>query len=423
MRELPKKVSGRLWAQWLAVAVIVFAAATVAAAPNPKNPAKGQPAAKAAPAAPKSTDSNFQTLAPYAILIEAETGLVLFEKSADQLIAPASLSKLMTAEFVFNEIKQGRLKTTDEFFVSVNAWRKGGAPSRTSSMFAAVQSRVSVDDLLQGVIIQSGNDACIVLAEGLAGTEEQFAEKLTSRARELGLTKATFGNSNGLPHPNHLMTVRELGLLARHIIETYPEFYRIYGETEFTYNKIRQMNRNPLLAMNIGADGMKTGFTREAGYGIVGSAQQKGLRLIVVLNGLKTEKERADEAKRILEWGFNSFQTNFLFAEGAQVGEAKIYGGEKRYVPLMLPRAIKLLVPKNSRERIIARVTYSGPVPAPVQKGQAIGRLKIWRGDAIVLEVPVQAAEDVEQGPLHRRAWDAASELVIGVIRAGMPKL
>jgi D-alanyl-D-alanine carboxypeptidase (penicillin-binding protein 5/6) len=410
--------------QWLAAAVIIFAAASVMAAPNsPKSPAKGQPATKAAPASPKAGEHTFAANAPYAILMEAESGVVLFEKNSDQLIAPASLSKLMTAEFVFNEIKQGRLKTTDELPVSVNAWRKGGAPSRTSTMFAAVQSRVAVEDLLQGVIIQSANDACIVFAEALAGTEDQFAEKLTTRAREIGLATATFGNSNGLPHPKQLMTVRELAVLARHIIATYPEFYRIYGETEFTFNKIRQLNRNPLLAMNIGADGMKTGFTKEAGYGIVGSAQQNGLRLIVVLNGLKTEKERADEAKKMLEWGFNTFQTNFLFAEGAQVAEAKIYGGEKHYVPLILPRAVKLMVPRNSRERITARVTYSGPVPAPVQKGQTIGRLKIWRGDAVVLEVPVQAAEDVAQGALHRRAWDAASELVIGVVRASMPKL
>jgi len=420
MWELPRRAFG----QWFWAAVIVFAAASVMAAPNTKNAEKkAQPAAKAAPAAAKATDHTLSTLAPYAVLIEAETGMVLLEKNADQLIAPASLSKLMTAEFVFNEIKQGRLKTSDEFFVSVNAWRKGGAPSRTSSMFAAVQSRVSVEDLLHGVIIQSGNDSCIILAEGLAGTEDQFADKLTSRAREIGLTKATFGNSNGLPNPNHLMTVKELALLARHIIATYPEFYRIYGATEFTFNKIRQLNRNPLLAMNIGADGMKTGFTKEAGYGIVGSAQQKGLRLIVVLNGLKSEKERADEAKKVLEWGFNNFQTNFLFAEGTQVGDAKIYGGEKGSVPLVVPRVIKVMVPRNSRERITARITYSGPVPAPVQKGQPIGRIKVWRGDTVALEVPLEAGEDVAQGAIHRRAWDAATELVIGLVRAGMPKL
>src|SRR5205085_3024724 len=221
--------------------------------------------------------------------------------------------KLMTAEFVFNEIKQGRLKLSDELIVSVNAWRKGGAPSHTSSMFIPVHSKVTVDDLLHGVIVQSANDSCMVLAEGIAGSEDEFAEVLTKRAREIGLSKSTFGNSTGLPHPRQLMTVRELAQLARHIIATYPEFYRLYGEREFTFNKIRQLNRNPLLAMNIGADGLKTGFTREGGYGLVGSAVQNGLRLIVAINGLRSEKERADEGKRLLEWSFNNVQSEVLF--------------------------------------------------------------------------------------------------------------
>src|SRR5438067_685653 len=353
--------------KWSAAAVLACAVASAFAAPNPVSGPKGS--------------EGFQTAAPHAILIEADSGSVLFEKSADDLVPPASLSKLMTAEVVFNELKQGRLKPTGEFNVSVNAWRRGGAPSHTSSMFMPINSKVSIDNLLHGVIIQSANDACIVLAEGISGNESAFAELMTKRARELGLTKSTFGNSNGLPDPRQLMTARELARLAAHIIQTYPEYYKYYGEREFTWNRIRQFNRNPLLAMNIGADGMKTGFTKEAGYGIVGSAQQKGLRLIVVLNGLKTEKERADEAKKVLEWGFNSFQTNFLFAEGTQVGDAKIYGGEKGSVPLVVPRVIKVMVPRNSRERITARITYSGPVPAPVQKGQTIGRIKVWRGD------------------------------------------
>jgi D-alanyl-D-alanine carboxypeptidase (penicillin-binding protein 5/6) len=410
----------RALCQWLLAGLIACAAAAAVAAPNPKSQAK-----QAAPkqATPKPQDGGYQTAAPHAILIDAESGSVLFEKSADELVAPASLSKLMTAEVVFNEIKQGRLKLTDEYIVSVNAWRKGGAPSRTSSTFIPIHSKVSVDDLLHGVIIQSGNDACMVLAEGIAGSEDAFAEKMTARARELGLTKATFGNSNGLPHPRQLMTARELAKLAQHIVETYPEFYRLYGEREFTFNKIRQFNRNPLLALNIGADGMKTGFTKEAGYGLVGSAVQNGLRLIVVVNGLKSEKERADEAKKLLEWGFNSFQSSLLFDQGTVVAEAKIYGGDQGYVPLKAAREIKLMLPRGARERIIARVVYSGPVPAPVQKGQKIGKLKVWRGEFVVLEVPLQAAEDVGTGPLHRRAWDAATELVIGLFRAGIQRL
>ncbi len=377
--------------------------------------------AVAAPA-PRPGES-YQTAAPNAVLMDAESGSVLFEKNPDVLVAPASLSKLMTAEVVFNEIKQGRLKPTDEFIVSTNAWRKGGAPSRTSSMFIPIHSRVTVDDLLHGVIIQSANDASMVLAEGISGNEDQFAELMTKRARELGLNQATFGNATGLPHPKQLMTARELAKLARHIVHTYPNYYPYYGEREYTFNKIRQQNRNPLLAMNIGADGLKTGFTKEAGYGLVGSAVQNGTRLIVVVNGLKSEKERADEAKKLLEWGFHAFQSNLLFEEGQIIAEAKTYGGSQRYVPLVAQQVVRLMVPRGVRERIIARVVYSGPVPAPVQKGQKIGVLKVWRGDSMVLEVPLQAADDVGTGTLTGRAWDAAGELLYGLFRAGVQRL
>jgi D-alanyl-D-alanine carboxypeptidase (penicillin-binding protein 5/6) len=290
-------------------------------------------------------------------------------------------------------------------------------------MFIAINTLVSVDALLHGVVIQSGNDACIVLAEGIAGNETAFTELMTKRARELGLTKSTFGNSNGLPDPRQLMTSRELAKLARHIIRTYPDYYKLYGEREFTWGKIRQYNRNPLLTMNIGADGLKTGFTKESGYGLVGSAEQNGLRLIVVVNGLKSEKERADEGKKLLEWGFHSFQSGLLFNEGQEIATAKLYGGEKGHVPLVAAKEVRLMVPRGSRERIIARVVYSGPVPAPVQQGQKIGTLKVWRGDFVVLEVPLQAGDSVGTGSMSQRAFDAASELVLGLFRAGLQRL
>jgi len=371
---------------------------------------------------PKSSEG-YQTAAAHAILIEASSGSVLFEKAADDLIPPASLSKLMTQEVVFNLIKQGRLKPTDEFIVSTNAWRRGGAPSHTSSMFIPIHSKVSVDDLLHGAIIQSANDACIALAEGISGNESSFAELMTKRARELGLTKSTFGNSTGLPDLRQLMTARELAKLARHIIETYPDYYKYYNEREFTWNKIRQFNRNPLLTMNIGADGLKTGFTKEAGYGLVGSAVQNGLRLIVVVNGLRSEKERADEAKKILEWGFHNFQSGLLFAEGQEIAQAQLYGGIKGHVPLTARKEVRLMVPRGSRDKIIARVVYSGPVPAPVEEGQKIGTLKVWRGEFVVLEVPLEAAESVATGSMPRRAFDAATELVLGLFRAGFKRL
>jgi D-alanyl-D-alanine carboxypeptidase (penicillin-binding protein 5/6) len=373
----------------------------------------------------KTKEDGFQTAAPYAILIEAETGTVLFEKSADTLVAPASLAKLMTAETVFNEIKEGNVKLDEEFIVSERAWRKGGAPSGGSTMFAPIHSRIKVSELLQAAIIQSANDACIAMAEGIAGNEDGFARLMNGRARELGLTQSNFTNATGLPDPEQRMTVRELARLARHIIHTYPEFYKWYAEKEFTFNKIRQQNRNPLLAMNIGADGMKTGFTNEAGYGLVGSAIQNNLRLIVVVNGLKSANERADEARKLLNFGFNGFESRLLFAEGQQVGDARLFGGEQRYVPLEAQgkQPIRLMVPKNSTERILARVVYRGPVQVPVAQGQAIGTLKVWRGDNIALEVPLQAAEAVEAGSLHRRAMDSLAELFGGWFRAGLKKL
>jgi D-alanyl-D-alanine carboxypeptidase (penicillin-binding protein 5/6) len=408
-----KGLASFLCSPWRKLAAALVLAGGVAAAwAAPTNPVSG----------PKAMDG-YQTAAPHAILIDADSGSVLYEKAADDLIPPASLSKLMTAEVVFNLIQKGQLKPEQEFIVSTNAWRRGGAPSHTSSMFIPIHNKLSVDNLLHGVIIQSANDACIVLAEGIAGSEAAFAELMTKRARELGLSKSTFGNSNGLPDPKQLMSARELGKLARHIILTYPEYYKYYGEREFTWNRIRQFNRNPLLALSIGADGLKTGFTKEAGYGLVGSAVQNGLRLIVVVNGLRSEKERADEGKKLLEWGFHNFQSSLLFFEGQEIARAKLYGGAKGHVPLVAAKEVKLMVPRGTRERIIARVVYSGPVPAPVQEGQQIGTLKVWRGDFLVLETPLQAMESVSTGSMSGRAFDAATELVLGFFRAGLQRL
>lgn len=378
--------------------------------------------ASAGAQAQKSPDT-FQTSAPHAILIDADTDTVLFEKNADQFMFPASLNKLMTMALVFHELQEGRLTLDTEFTVSENAWRRGGAPSRGSSTYVALHSKVKVRDLIQGVIIQSGNDACIVLAEGIAGTEAAFADMMNKRAREIGLTKSNFTNSTGLHDPDLKVTARELAKLAQHLIQTYPEFYKIYGEREFTWNKIRQQNRNPLLTMNIGADGLKTGFTNEAGYGLVGSAVQNGLRLIVVVNGLKSAKERAEEGRKLLEWGFKGFESRPLFADGEAIGDAKLYGGATGRVPLTAGKAVKLLVPKNATEKIIARIVYTGPVAAPVEKGQPIGKLKVSRGENIVLEVPLQAAEGVSRGNMAQRAFDAASELVVGLFRAGVERL
>ena len=364
-----------------------------------------------------------QISAPHVILVEAETGTVLFQRKADDLVAPASLAKLMTVEVVFDQLQLGNFKLDDQFVISENAWRKGGAPSGGSTMFAAIHSRVSIGDLLRGTIIHSGNDASIALAEGIAGNEAAFARMMNDRARELGLTKSYFTNSTGLPDPQMRVTARELVLLTRHIITTYPEHYRLYGEREFTWNKIRQLNRNPLLPMDIGADGLKTGFTNEAGYNLVGSAVQNGLRLIVVVTGLKTAKDRADEAKKLLDWGFKDFDTRLLFAEGQTVAEAKVYGGAQGSVPLVANAPVKLMVPRGTSDRITAKMVYTGPVQAPVREGQPIGNLQIWRGDAKVLEVPLKASESVGVGSIPQRAFDAVADLVINLFRSTVKRL
>ena len=372
----------------------------------------------------KKEESGFDGDAPNAILIEASSGSVLFEKNADELRAPSSMMKMMTAEVVFNAIKKGDIKLTDEYKISEYAWRKGGAPSHGSTMFAAINSKVSVDDLLHGAIIQSGNDACIALAEGMAGDERTFASDfLTKRARELGLTKSTFANSNGLPDPGNKMTVREIAMLARHIILDYPEFYKLFGEKEFTWNKIRQLNRNPLLNSMEGADGLKTGYTKEGGYGLAGSAVQNDTRLIVVVNGLEDSEDRASESKKMLEWGFRNFETRTLMAADQPVGYAKVFGGDSRSVKLVSHTPIKVMVRKNGSEKLIARIVYSGPVQAPIQEGQPIGVVKVWRAGNIAVETPVYAAESIGTGSIVRRAFDGASELVISTVRAGIEKL
>jgi D-alanyl-D-alanine carboxypeptidase (penicillin-binding protein 5/6) len=407
-----RAATGRAWRSLIAavVAIAVGWGGVVYAANNSVQGAKKE-------------EGGFDGDAPTAILIEANSGSVLFEKNADELRAPSSMMKLMTAETVFHAIKQGEVKLTDEYRISENAWRKGGAPSGGSTMFAAIHSKISVDDLLHGAIIHSGNDACIALAEGIAGNERIFADMMTKRARELGLTQSTFANSNGLPDPGNKMTVRELAKLARYVVQTYPDLYKLFGEREFTWNKIRQQNRNPLLTSLEGADGLKTGFTKEGGYGMVGSAVQNGLRLIVVVNGLEDPDDRASEAKKMLEWGFRNFEARTLFAAQQLVGYAKVFGGESRSVKLASPEPIKVMVQKNGADKLIARVIYSGPVRAPIEAGQPVGVVRVWRGTNVAMEAPVFAAEPVGKGSTMRRAIDGASELVIGMFRAGAEKL
>jgi D-alanyl-D-alanine carboxypeptidase (penicillin-binding protein 5/6) len=359
----------------------------------------------------------FQTPASHAFLIDADSGAVLFEKAADEPFSPASMAKLMTVEILFRELSQNRVNMDTEFPVSENAWRKGGGSGGGSSMFAQLGSRIKVSDLLRGIIVQSGNDASIVVAEGLAGTEDNFARIMNERAKEIGLKNSVFRNPTGFSHPEQKMTARDLARLAVHLIETYPEYYKIYSEREFTWNKIRQPNRNPLLAEFPGADGLKTGFLEESGYALTGSAVQNGQRLIMVVSGLKTMRDRALASRALLDYGFRAFDTKQLFAANEAVGTIQVYGGDKGALPLVSPKPVKLLLPKGANEPLTARIVYTGPLRAPVAKGAQVARLQVTRGEARALDVPLYAAEDVGKGTITQKAMDGLMELGTGLFR------
>lgn len=358
----------------------------------------------------------YETSAREALLVDADTGTVLFAKDIDKKIPPASLAKLMTMEVVFHQLKNGKLKLTDTFFVSENAWRNGGANSGGSTMFAKVKSEIPLEDLIRGVVIQSANDGCIVIAEGLAGSEIAFAGLMNERARAIGLENSHFTNSTGLPDPLQYVTVADLAKLARHIIREYPEFFRYYSEEAFTWNNITQKNRNPLLSMGIGADGMKTGFTEASGYAIVGTVKRGNQRLVAVLSGMDSMNERAEETRKILDWGSRAFEKIRIFDENEVLGEAGVYGGVKSGVALTGKGPVEIYVPIGFRDKLQARIAYTGPLMPPVEEGAQVATLRVWIGDQLSQETPLFAAETVERGGLSRRSMDAVKELLIGLI-------
>jgi D-alanyl-D-alanine carboxypeptidase (penicillin-binding protein 5/6) len=290
-------------------------------------------------------------------------------------------------------------------------------------MFAAIHSRVAVQDLLRGLVILNANDGAIALGEGISGNERGFTELMTKRAREIGLTDATFANASGLPDLANQMSVREMAKLARFIIKTYPEQYKLFNERDFTWNKIHQTNRNALLNALTSADGLKTGFSKDGGYGMVGSAVQNGIRLIVAINGVEDPDDRLTEGKKLLEWGFRNFEVRHLFEAGQIVGYAKVFGGQSSSVALTAREPVGVMVQKSGADKLLARITYTGPVRAPVDSGQLVGTVRVWRGPNVAVEVPVYASESVGTGSMTRRAFDTASELVIGWLRAGVGKL
>jgi D-alanyl-D-alanine carboxypeptidase (penicillin-binding protein 5/6) len=357
-----------------------------------------------------ATPQLIETKASQVYLVEASTGTVLLAKNERQSFAPASLAKLMTLEVVFDALKKGEIRPETLYPVSEYAWRTGGAPSRTSTMFAAVRSQVPVADLIRGIAVQTANDGCLVVAEGMAGSEAQFVERMNARAVELGLSDSRFGNATGLPHPDNRSTLVDLVTLSRHLVETYPDLYRTFGLPEFEWNKILQRNRNPLLSF--GADGLGTGFAEGSGFAILASIEREGRRLFLGMSGVATDKERTEEAMRLLNWGFDSFEMRTLFAAGEVIGEASVYGGAQSKVPLVAARPVEVYVPVNNPERLQARIVYRWPLNPPVALDREIATLNVFSGERPLVSLPLKSAAAVEVGTLRQRAWDAVIELL-----------
>ncbi|MBI3676185.1 MAG: D-alanyl-D-alanine carboxypeptidase [Proteobacteria bacterium] len=366
-----------------------------------------------------AANADLSTNAEHALLMDAGSGQVLWQKDGFVSMPPASMSKLMTIELLFQRMKDSRVKLTDTFPVSERAWRTQGSKS-----FVMVGSRIPVQDLIRGVVIQSGNDACIVIAEALGGTVEGFVAMMNKRAKELGLAKSHFVNPDGLPDPpGQLMSAYDLAKLSRHLVRDYPAYYHFFGEKSFVWGGITQPNRNLVLDKLPGADGLKTGHTDESGYGVTASAVRNGQRFILVLNGLRypagtndwfAERYRADEAARILELAFREFRQYKLFGPNDIVGQAKTYQGEKETVPLKLGTPLAITMQVDSRAGMKVSLKYDGPVKAPIMKGQQIGTLKVTAPDFPGVEVPVYAAEEVDRAGFFSRVFSGVGRLIFG---------
>jgi D-alanyl-D-alanine carboxypeptidase (penicillin-binding protein 5/6) len=355
------------------------------------------------------------TIAKHAFLVDATTGAVLLNKAGDEPMPPASMSKIMTSYLVFKRLKEGTLKLDDELPVSEYAWRAGGAASGGSTMFLKLGDRVKVADLLRGIIIQSGNDACIVLAEGLAGSEAAFAEEMTRVGKQIGLKNSVFRNSSGLPDAGEYMTARDLATLAKRVIEDFPEYYPMFAERQFVHNGIRQGNRNPLLYKSIGADGLKTGHTQASGYGLTASAVQGDRRLILVVNGLPSMQARSDESERLLSYGFREFDNYALFKPGEPVATAGVWMGTEDAVPLIAPQGAVVTLPRKARPDMKVTVAFDNPIAAPIVKGQQLGTLSVTAPGVDAIEIPLVADATVERLGLIGRVMAAIGHMVRGI--------
>ena len=398
----------------LSSAVLASLALPAVAAPTKQRPGAVRPGAKAVtepaePTTPAQTPVGpVDTAARWAIIIDYSTGATLLDKDADVPMVPSSMTKLMTAYIVYGMLKSGRLKLDQELPVSERAWRMGG-----SKMFVQVGTQVKVEDLIRGMIVQSGNDACIVLAEGISGSEEQFVDLMNQKAKELGLTNSHFRNSTGWPDPEHRMSARDIALLASRIIRDFPEFYKYDSEKSFRYNNIEQGNRNPLVQKGL-ADGLKTGHTEEGGYGLVVSAERGGRRVIVVLNGMSSMHQRAEESERLLEWAFREFEDVRLFSAGDMIESVPVWLGAAPTVPLVGGRDLVVTMPRNWRSKAKVSVAYEAPIRAPVQRGTTLGHLAV-NGDGVpVMTVPLLAGADVPRLGLPGRAIAVLAHYVVG---------
>jgi len=356
-----------------------------------------------------STAQTIKTTARSAYIIDLSTNTVLLNKNADLALPPASMSKLMTIYIVFELIKNRSLSLEDKFIVSKKAWRKGG-----SKMFVRIGDHVSISNLLRGIIVQSGNDACIVIAEGISGSETAFAKLMTQKAQELGLINSTFNNATGWPHPNQQMSARDLGTLSALVIEKFPQLYKIFAEKTFKYNQIKQGNRNPLLYRNIGADGLKTGHTKTAGYGLTASAIRKGRRNILVLNGMKSVRQRSVESFRLMEWAFRAFKPIILFKKNEEVTKADVWLGTSAKLPLVVSSDIKITVPVIVTKKLKVTAVMTNPVAAPIKRGQELGTLKISAPGVQNKEFELFAGNDVAQLGLIGRLGAAVKHVLWG---------
>ena len=355
--------------------------------------------------------TSFETAAKQAILIDADTKTVLFERNADQSINPASLVKLMTAALAFREVKEGRLKLEQDMIASTDAWRRGGAVAGGPNMLITPNKVVKVGELLTGLTVGAANDAAIVLAENISGTEARFVEAMNAYAREYGFSALSFRNSTGFAAEGQTATARDIARLALHLIETYPESYALFAQRDMPFGRNRQVNRNPLLTMDIGADGLMTGSTPDGTHHIAGSAMQEGRRLVLVIAGLDSVQERSLEARKLMEWGFRRFEIRSLFPADTLVGEASVYGGARGFVPLKVAKDLRLPVLRSTQDSASLRVAYRGPVRAPIAEGQAVARLEILVEGRVIQTVPLVAAEAVPAGSVLARAQDAVLEL------------